>query len=129
MTDNREMIHVYLDDYRTAPRGFTAARTAEECLLLLRECRVGVLSLDYNLGWGAPDGLWVVRTIIQEELYPDLAVYMHSSDYSARARMQQELYACAPAGLIVSNSTMPEQVKALVAKGSDVTSYYNLLNQ
>lgn len=46
------MIHLFLDDYRRCPQGFTLARNAEECLLMLKECEVGILSLDFDLGPG-----------------------------------------------------------------------------
>lgn len=43
-------MHVFLDDYRACPKGFVLATNAEECLMLLREGDVDILSLDYELG-------------------------------------------------------------------------------
>jgi hypothetical protein len=64
------MIHVFLDDYRPCPPGFVAAKSAEECILLLEAEEVDILSLDYDLGWGNPTGLDVVRYIADNGRYP-----------------------------------------------------------
>ena len=62
------MIHLYLDDWRPNPKGFALARSGEECLLMLRECEVDVLSLDFELGHGQMNGGDVVATMIAEKL-------------------------------------------------------------
>ena len=45
------MIHVYLDDLRPCPQGFALAKDAKECISLLQEFEVDILSLDHDLGW------------------------------------------------------------------------------
>ncbi|GAB2724068.1 cyclic-phosphate processing receiver domain-containing protein [Paenibacillus thermoaerophilus] len=120
----RQLLHVYLDDYRPCPAGFALARSAEECLLLLRECEIGILSLDFDLGWGQPNGLSVARAIVMERLYPRAAIYLHSSNPSARSRMMQELHPSLPDGVRLFGAPMPEDIKRVVAAGGDVFAFY-----
>lgn len=100
------MIHVYLDDYRPCPPGFVAARTAEECILLLEEEQVDVLSLDYDLGWGNPTGLEVARYIVLNRRYPR-RIFMHSSSPSGRMRMYETLRQGLPPDVALSYEPMP----------------------
>lgn len=69
------MIHIYMDDLRKVPKGFTLARTTEECLLMLRECKVDILSLDYDMGPDDYSGGEVARVIVLEGLYPEKFIY------------------------------------------------------
>ncbi len=107
-------IHVFLDDRRPCPPGFVLARTAEECLLLLEECEVGVLSLDYELGYGMPNGMAVVRGIIVSGKYPQ-EIYVHSSSWMGRAQMARALKEAAPPGVRVADGPMTEEVLRRVA--------------
>lgn len=108
------MINVYLDDIRPCPRGFVAARSAEECLLLLAEFEVDVLSLDYELGYGQPNGSTVVREMIASGRYPR-RIYVHSSSPSGRALMIRLLREAEPPGVAVHNGPMPDDVLREVA--------------
>ncbi|MBW5448173.1 cell division protein FtsJ [Cohnella sp. CFH 77786] len=112
------MINVFLDDLRPCPPGFVAARTAEECLLLLAECEVGILSLDYDLGYGQPNGSEVVRGIIVSGKYPK-EIYVHSSSKLGREYMARELRAAAPAGVSVHDGPMPADVLQAAAAAED----------
>jgi len=103
------MIHVFLDDYRPCPPGFVAAKSAEECILLLEEEEVDILSLDYDLGWGNPTGLDVVRYIAESGRYPR-RIYMHSSSPSGRERMYQVLRSALPPDVHLSHAPMPDSV-------------------
>ncbi|GAB7056111.1 MULTISPECIES: cyclic-phosphate processing receiver domain-containing protein [unclassified Paenibacillus] len=109
------MIHVYLDDYRTCPKGFLHARSAEECLLLLQECEVDVLSFDYDLGWGKPNGMDVVRGIVASNRYPK-RIYLHTSSDSGRQHMFQALYASKPEHVLVVNGPMPHALLEEIAQ-------------
>lgn len=102
-------MNVYLDDLRPCPQGFTAARSAEECLLLLAECDVNVLSLDYELGYGLPNGFDVVTGMIVSGKFPK-EIYVHSSSMMGRARMVQALRAAAPRGVAIHDGPMPPRV-------------------
>ncbi|MCR8631873.1 cell division protein FtsJ [Paenibacillus sp. N5-1-1-5] len=99
------MIHVYLDDMRPCPKGFVAAHSAEECILLLQECEVGILSLDFDLGWGQPDGLNVVHYIVAAGRYPE-EIYLHTSSLSGKKAMYQLLYQNKPEGVQLINGPM-----------------------
>ncbi|WP_123040649.1 cyclic-phosphate processing receiver domain-containing protein [Cohnella candidum] len=103
------MIHVYLDDLRPCPPGFVLARSAEECLLLLAESEVGILSLDYELGYGQPNGAAVVKGIIVSGKYPK-EVYVHSSSPMGRAHMVKLLRDAEPPGVAIHDGPMPESV-------------------
>ena len=54
------MIHVYLDDLRPCPQGFTLAKDVKECISLLQECEVDILSLDHDLGWISSKQAWML---------------------------------------------------------------------
>ncbi|WP_246079052.1 cyclic-phosphate processing receiver domain-containing protein [Paenibacillus piri] len=94
-----------MDDLRACPKGLVAARTAEECILLLQECEVGILSLDFDLGWGQPDAMDVVRFMIAERRYPH-EIYLHTSSLSGKNQMYQLLYRNKPDNVRLVNGPM-----------------------
>ncbi|MEI7024321.1 cyclic-phosphate processing receiver domain-containing protein [Paenibacillus sp. y28] len=102
------MINVFMDDLRPCPDGFTLARTVEECLLLLRECEVNVLSLDHDMGWGQPNGTDLAAAIVREALFPR-EVYLHSSSEIGRRRMFELLYSAKPAAMILHRHALWEE--------------------
>jgi hypothetical protein len=110
------VINVYLDDVRPCPQGFTAARSAEECLLLLAVSEVNLLSLDFELGLGHPNGLAVVHGIITSGKYPR-EVYVHSSSVMGRAQMVRDLKAANLQGVIIHDGPMPSHVLESAAAG------------
>lgn len=110
------MINIYLDDVRPCPQGFVAARSAEECLLLFTLSEVNLLSLDFELGMGQPNGLAVVQGIIASGKYPR-EVYVHSSSLSGRAQMVYELRAAKPQGVIIHDGPMPHSILEAAAAG------------
>ncbi|MDI4645635.1 cyclic-phosphate processing receiver domain-containing protein [Cohnella hashimotonis] len=111
------MINVYLDDVRPCPAGFVAAYSAEECLLLLREYEVDILSLDYELGYGQPNGFAVVAGLIAAGTHPR-EVYVHSSSMMGRAQMVKGLRDAGIADLIVHDGPMPAAVLEAAAKAA-----------
>ncbi|MBG9736233.1 cyclic-phosphate processing receiver domain-containing protein [Paenibacillus alvei] len=104
------MIHVFLDDYRRCPEGFVLARNAEECLLLLEQEQVGILSLDHDLGADEKTGTDLVREIVLRGLYPQTAIYLHTSSVLGRKRMFEMLYANKPEHVQLSNGPMPDSL-------------------
>lgn len=110
------MINVYLDDVRPCPQGFVAARSAEDCLLLLAASEVNLLSLDFELGMGQPNGLAVVHGIIASGKYPK-EIYVHSSSLTGRAQMVYEFRAVIPQGVIIHDGPMPLSLLDAVAMG------------
>lgn len=112
------MIHLYLDDVRPCPKGFVPARSAEECVLLLLECEVDVLSLDYDLGWGQPNGMQVVRRILESGRFPR-RIYLHTSSDGGRLNMYQALYAGRPENVLVVNGPMPPELLNEIANTAE----------
>ncbi|TMV50270.1 cell division protein FtsJ [Paenibacillus mesophilus] len=111
------MIDLYMDDARPCPKGFVLAKDAAECIVLLRECEVRVLSLDYDLGWNMPNGMEVVRFIVSERIYPSV-IYLHTSSAAGKMQMFQSLYANKPEHVRLYNYPMPEQVIRRIAAGN-----------
>lgn len=109
------MINVFLDDLRKCPPGFVLARNAEECMLLLAECDVNLLSLDHDLGTDEPTGYDVAAYIVRTGKFPR-EIYLHTSSDWGRARMFQLLYANRPEGVKVHMYGMPEDVLRREAK-------------
>ncbi|MBD2869812.1 cyclic-phosphate processing receiver domain-containing protein [Paenibacillus arenilitoris] len=103
------MIHVYLDDYRPCPKGFVPALNAEECKQLLDLEAVGILSLDYDLGWAQPTGYEVVRHIVETGRYPE-EIYLHTSSAAGRMQMYHTLSTSAPSHIKLHNGPMPESL-------------------
>lgn len=99
------MINIYLDDYRPCPQGFVAAKTSEECILLLEAEKVDVISLDFDLGWGQPTGLKVVEHIVASGRYPR-TIYIHTSSPSGRLQMHHLLIQHAPPEVVIHNRAM-----------------------
>ncbi|OXM87900.1 cyclic-phosphate processing receiver domain-containing protein [Paenibacillus rigui] len=108
-------IHVFLDDLRACPLGFVWARNVEECILLLQECEVSVLSLDYDLGWGQPTGLEVARYIVASQRYPQ-ELYLHTSSITGRWSMYQLLYPNKPDAAQLFNGPIPDEKLQYIAK-------------
>lgn len=103
------MIHVYLDDYRKCPKGFVPALDAEECKLLLDHETVGILSLDYDLGWAKPTGYEVVRHIVATGRYPK-EIFLHTSSDAGRVQMYHLLMQNVPPDTKLHNGPMPQAV-------------------
>jgi hypothetical protein len=94
-----------MDDLRKVPKGFALARSTEECLLMLRECEVDVLSLDYDMGPGDYSGGEVARRIVLEGLFPR-EIYLHTSSLWGRKEMYEILYAAKPEGMLLVNGPL-----------------------
>ncbi|UQZ37749.1 cell division protein FtsJ [Paenibacillus sp. PK3_47] len=110
-------MNVFMDDLRKHPQGFTLARTTEECLLLLRECEVGILSLDYDMGPGDYSGKEVAARIVLEQLFPR-EIYLHTSSASGRRKMYEILYAGLPADTELHNGPLSAGRLAEIASGA-----------
>ncbi|WP_307719849.1 cyclic-phosphate processing receiver domain-containing protein [Paenibacillus kobensis] len=107
--------HIFLDDYRKCPSGFVLARDAEECIMLLANMPVGILSLDYDLGYGQPTGLEVVRYIVEHGIYPQ-EVYLHTSSEAGRMQMYRLLSQHAPKDMVLHYRAMPDEVRERAAR-------------
>lgn len=80
------MINVFLDDLRPCPANFRLARTVNECIRLLKGNKVKILSLDYDLGIGQPNGMDLVQYMVAHRLYAENIV-IHSANPFGRLRM------------------------------------------
>jgi len=110
-------IHLYLDDWRPHPKGFALARNGEECLMMLRECEVDVLSLDYELGHDQMNGGDVVAAMVAEKLRAK-EIYLHTSSPYGRRKMYELLYEHMPEDVRVHNGPMPETLIREIAEGT-----------
>ncbi|MEC0239530.1 cell division protein FtsJ [Paenibacillus dokdonensis] len=110
------MIHLYLDDYRRCPQGFALARNAQECLLMLEECKVDILSLDFDLGPGEPTGKEVVRGMIARQLFPR-EIYLHTSSMWGKREMYELLYQSVPEHVKLHNGPVPLELLDRIAEG------------
>lgn len=88
-------MHIWLDDIRPAPEGWTWAKTYEEAMDLLDRGTAEAISLDHDLADAAPDGRErtgydVLLQIVQRKIdgFPVPAdVRVHSANPVGRARM------------------------------------------
>ncbi len=59
-------MNVYMDDQRSCPFGYVPATTVECALQMVQDYDVNILSLDFNMGWGAKNGLDFVEAFCTE---------------------------------------------------------------
>ncbi|WP_433946587.1 cyclic-phosphate processing receiver domain-containing protein [Paenibacillus sp. SN-8-1] len=100
------MIHLYMDDMRRCPAGFTLVRSGQECLEVLRTTQVDILSLDYDMG---PDGMTggeVAAVMASEGLFAR-EIYLHTSSLHGKMSMYETLYTCKPDHVILHNGPIP----------------------
>lgn len=100
------MIHVYMDDFRRCPQGFTLARSVDECLELLRQTEVDILSLDFDMGPNEKTGNDVAIAIATEGLYAR-EIYLHSSSMYGRRSMYDILHQNKPDHVILHPGPIP----------------------
>ncbi|WP_245719496.1 cyclic-phosphate processing receiver domain-containing protein [Paenibacillus tianmuensis] len=80
------MINVYLDDLRPCPKGFTLARSVEQCIDLMTAGSVNILSLDHDLGLGKASGYDLVKYMVEKNLYAK-EIIIHSANPIGRHLM------------------------------------------
>jgi len=100
------VIHVYMDDFRRCPKGFTLARSVEECIELLRLTEVDILSLDHDMGPDEKTGTEVAVAIAREGLYPR-EIYLHTSSMCGKKSMYEILYQNKPEHVVLHNCPIP----------------------
>lgn len=103
------MINVYLDDFRPCPKGFVLAKNVEECLELLSNFEVNILSLDHDLGIGEPTGYDLVKRMVEQGVYAS-EIYLHSSSAIGRTNMFELLQQHKPEHVKVFPYPMPNEV-------------------
>lgn len=80
------MINVFLDDLRPCPKGYKYAKSADECIQLIKKNKVNVLSLDHDLGFACPSGFEVVKYMVKHKRYPN-QIILHTANPFGRFRM------------------------------------------
>lgn len=95
-----------MDDVRRCPQGFTVVRTVEECIEVLRNAKVDILSLDYDMGPDEHTGADVAAAIVQEGLYAR-EIYLHTSSMYGKKSMYSILYQSKPEHVILHNGPIP----------------------
>jgi hypothetical protein len=89
-------IHVWLDDVRETPAGWTRAYTAREAIALLEAGGVVEISLDHDLGDKATCGsgyevaCWIEEAVAMRGFEPPKMV-IHSANVVGRERMQRAI--------------------------------------
>jgi hypothetical protein len=94
-------INLFLDDLRKCPEGFTLVKNYEECVLMLAECEVEILSLDHDLG-EERSGYDVAKWIVQNSCWPH-EIRFHTANPVGRSNMRQLLARYAPQRVIIGN--------------------------
>lgn len=96
-------MNVFLDDEREPPNGFILVRNIYECIEFLRSGEVEILSLDHDLGDGKKTGYDLVKYMVEHNIYPSKAVYIHTMNPVGRENMYKTLVRYAPKYLHVYN--------------------------
>ena len=109
------MINVYLDDLRPCPKGFILARNIRECITLLEEYEIGILSLDHDLGWNEPTGYEVAKYMTDHGKYAR-EIYLHTSSSIGCTNMFQLLQKHKPEFVKVHPFAMPDEVLEQIRK-------------
>lgn len=97
-------INVYLDDLRLCPEGFKIARTYEDAIDLIKNNKVGILSLDHDLGEDKDGNLLksgydLVKYIC--EYGCDIEkIYIHTDNVVGRENMYKTLLSARDRGFI-----------------------------
>ena len=106
------MINIFMDDMRYPPEGFTLAKDAIECRLLLLSNEVNILSLDHDLGdvdkeTGYDLCKWLVSAGQYEpDIYPK-EIYLHTANGVGRDNMYQLLNRYKPDWVKLHREPMP----------------------
>lgn len=97
-------INIYLDDLRLYPEGFVIARTYDKAVKLLEDNKVGILSLDHDLGedeYGnlLKTGYDLVKYICENNCDIE-KIYIHTDNAVGRENMYQTLLGAQRRGFI-----------------------------
>lgn len=84
---------IYLDDERDTPEGWVRAYWPDEVIDLLKTGKVGMLSLDHDLGddergTGYDVILWLEEQAAENKLKKLPLIYVHSANTSAKQKME-----------------------------------------
>ncbi len=91
---------------RRCPVGFVLTRTGQECLDILREMEVDILSLDYDMGPEGMSGTEVVAAMVNEGLYAK-EIFLHTSSLYGLNSMYEILYSSKPDDVVLHKCPIP----------------------
>ena len=102
-----EKINIYLDDLRVCPDGFQIARTYDEAVSILDKNKVGILSLDHDLGSDKEGNLLktgydLVKYICENNCEIE-KIYIHTDNVVGRDAMYKTLLGAQRRGFISGN--------------------------
>lgn len=80
-------MRIWLDDVRPAPEGWVWVGTVEEAIGLMSSGEVLEASLDHDLGDGEQEGYALVLYMAENDLWPEEAISVHSSNPPGAERM------------------------------------------
>ncbi len=84
--------HLWLDDERPAPPGWSRVHTAEEAIEFLAKRPCNIVSLDHDLGEDAGTGydvlLWIERHVFEDANFQPPDIRIHTANISARTKME-----------------------------------------
>jgi len=90
---------VFLDDVRDCPPNFHWVKNYEECVDILQNCNIDIISLDHDLG-EEKTGYDVVKFMVQEGIFPK-EIYIHSANPVGAQNMKDLLERYAPDNVII----------------------------
>lgn len=97
-------INIYLDDLRVCPDGFVIARTYEDAVKLMENNKIGILSLDHDLGEDEngnllKSGYDLVKYICENNCDIE-KIYIHTDNAVGRINMLETLKGAMRRGFI-----------------------------
>ncbi|MFB5663091.1 cyclic-phosphate processing receiver domain-containing protein [Alteribacillus sp. HJP-4] len=102
-----ERLNIFLDDVRPCPDNHILAKTAEECILLMKDGQpVSHLSLDHDLGSKEKNGFEVVIYLLKQNVFPE-KITIHSANAVDGKKMYRHLQDAQKTG------ELPQNVKLL----------------
>jgi hypothetical protein len=82
---------LWLDDVRVPPPGWDWVKTVPEAIEALSTKEYKLASLDHDLGfhnsWDGQEGIALVEWMVQHDIWPIEACYVHSWNFSGADRM------------------------------------------
>ncbi|MFC5711865.1 cyclic-phosphate processing receiver domain-containing protein [Thalassorhabdus alkalitolerans] len=100
-------LNVFLDDVRQCPEEHVLAKTADDCIELIREGNpITHLSLDHDLGSKEKNGYAVVLHMIEQGVYAQ-RITIHSANASEGKKMYKRLLEAQKDG------NMPREIKVV----------------
>lgn len=87
-------INLYLDDLRACPESFVLAKTVDEAIELIKNNKIGIMSLDHDLGnidgTILPTGYDLVKYICEFGIECD-TIFIHTDNPVGRESMYETL--------------------------------------